>query len=172
MIDFKSIVTNEGNNLDSLSSKKKILLIFLRQLNCVFCRDSLKELSKMRDYFSEKETDLVFVHMTDNEIAEMYFKKFKLDGYQHVSDPSCGLYQKFGLVKGNFSQLFGLQNVVRGFEVTMKGTFIALKQIGDGFQMPGVFLVDKGVIRDQFIHKYASDRPDYKKIVNCCPAEE
>jgi peroxiredoxin len=166
MIDYTSIVTNNGNALSQLSKDSKVLLVFLRQLNCVFCREGLKDLAELKDYFKEQNTNLVFVHMTDYAIADMYFTKFKLEGYEHISDPSCGLYQDFGLVKGNFNQLFGLQNIIKGFEATMNGTFIALKQIGDGFQMPGVFLIENSQIKNSFIHKFASDKPDYEGIVN------
>ena len=168
MIDYTSIVTNNGNALSDLSKDNKVLLVFLRQLNCVFCREGLKDLAKKKDYFTKHNANLVFVHMTDYEIADMYFEKFKLSGYDHISDPGCNLYQDFGLVKGSFNQLFGLQNIIKGFEATMNGTFIALKQIGDGFQMPGVFLIENSQIKSSFIHKFASDKPDYEGIVNSC----
>ena len=165
MIDFSSIITNKGTDLLSLSKERPVLLVFLRHFGCVFCRDSLKELSSKRAYFEAEEVEIVFVHMTEYDIADMYFDKFGLKGSQHVSDPGCNYYEQFGLVKGNFNQLFGLQNMIRGFDVTMRGTFISLKQIGDGFQMPGVFMVKNGQIVDSFIHKYASDKPDYERIV-------
>jgi len=165
MIDFSSIITNKGTDLLSLSNERPVLLLFLRHFGCVFCRDSLKELSDKKAYFEKKGINLVFVHMTEYQIADLYFNKFELGGYEHVSDPGCTYYQQFGLVKGNFNQLFGLQNMIKGFDATMRGTFISLKQIGDGFQMPGVFLVHKGEIIDRFIHKYASDKPDYERIV-------
>lgn len=166
MIDFSKILTNKGADLSTLSKESSVLLVFLRHFGCVFCRDSLKELATKRVFLEEKNTKLVFIHMTDYEVADMYFNTFKLDGYQHISDPGCAYYQEFGLVKGNFNQLFGLKNMIRGFDVTMRGTFISLKQIGDGFQMPGVFLVKNDEIIDSFIHKNASDRPDYERIVN------
>lgn len=165
MVDFSSITTNKGTDLLSLSNERPVLLVFLRHFGCVFCRDALKELSTKKAFFKEAGVDLVFVHMTDYEIADMYFSKFELEGIEHISDPGCNYYQQFGLVKGNFNQLFGLQNMIRGFDVTMRGTFISLKQIGDGFQMPGVFLVNKGKVIDSFIHKFASDKPDYERIV-------
>ncbi len=165
MIDFSSIITNTGTDLLTLSLKRPVLLVFLRHFGCVFCRDSLKELASKKSFFVDQGVDIVFVHMTENDIAEMYFSKFELKGCQHISDPGCNYYEQFGLVKGNFNQLFGLQNMIRGFDVTMRGTFISLKQIGDGFQMPGVFMINNGQIVDSFIHKYASDKPDYERIV-------
>jgi hypothetical protein len=60
--------------------------------------------------------------------------------------------------------------MIRGIEVTMKGTSLGLKQIGDGFQMPGIFMIHNGRIADSYIHKTASDRPDYDNIIKCCAA--
>lgn len=37
-------------------------------------------------------------------------------------------------------------------------------ELGDGFQMPGVFVLYKGEIRRSFIHRYPYDRPDYKEV--------
>ena len=165
MIKFDDIYTNENQNLYELSNKKNVLLVFLRHFGCVFCRESLKELGKLKDWIESQNTELVFVHMTEHAIAELYFEQFNLEGVQHISDPGCDYYQRFRLVKGTFNQLFGLQNMIRGFEVTLKGTFISLKQVGDGFQMPGIFLLKNGAIHSSFIHKYASDKPNYKNIV-------
>jgi len=82
-----------------------------------------------------------------------------------VSDPDCDFYDKFGLVKADFGQLFGLRVWLRSAELAIKDLrAIRRKQIGDGFQMPGVFLISKGEIKKQYIHTRASDRPDYKAL--------
>jgi hypothetical protein len=52
----------------------------------------------------------------------------------------------------------------------MKGTPVSLKQIGDGFQMPGIFMIRNGRVADSYIHKSAADRPDYDNIIACCAA--
>ncbi len=168
MIDLSQIVTNTNESLEEISQQRPIMLVFLRHFGCVFCRDSLKDLSEKKQFFVDKDVELIFVHMTDHNVADMYFDNFGLSGYKHISDPACDLYLKFGLIKGNFNQLFGLKNMIRGFEATMKGTFISLKQVGDGFQMPGIFMLDGGEVKNSFIHKVASDKPDYESIVNTC----
>ena len=105
----------------------------------------------------------------DNETAEKYFIKYGIPNIEHISNPSCDLYASFGLTKGTSSQLFGLKNWIRGFEVTIiKGTPLGLKQVGDGLQMPGIFLLSKGIIKNSFIHSSVSDRPDYDSIISCC----
>ena len=57
---------------------------------------------------------------------------------------------------------------MRGFSAgVVKGHGIGA-QLGDGFQMPGVFVLRDGQIRESFIHKLSSDRPNYEKLAKCC----
>jgi hypothetical protein len=44
-----------------------------------------------------------------------------------------------------------------------KGHMIG-KLRGDGFQMPGVFIFNNGELKQSFIHKFSSDKPDYLKL--------
>jgi len=128
-------------------------------------------MKNQKDEWEAKNINIVLVHMSDDETAEKYFEKYGIPGIEHVSNPSCDLYASFGLTKGTVSQLFGLKNWIRGFEVTLvKGTPLGLRQIGDGFQMPGVFLISEEKIMDSYIHASASDRPDYESLISCCAA--
>ena len=40
------------------------------------------------------------------------------------------------------------------------------KLVGDGFQMPGVFLLRNGRIEKAFRHQTAADRPDYCELAS------
>ncbi|MEO1434401.1 MAG: peroxiredoxin-like family protein [Bacteroidota bacterium] len=168
--DFTSMMTNEGSNVLELSQKRPVLLVFLRHFGCTFCREALEELSAKKEKLSKDGIELVFVHMADDETADRYFKRYKLDGRPHISDPSCEWYQKFGLVKGNFNQLFGLNVWMRGIQAGMlKGHGIG-SYVGDGFQMPGVFMIQNGCIQEKFVHNKVSDKPDYERLAACCVA--
>ena len=162
------MTTQKGQNLLELSKKKPIMLIFLRHFGCQFCRQAMDELSQKRKELAEAGTELIFVHMAENDVAETYFKKFKLSGVTHVSDPNCRYYAAFGLVKGSFTQLFGLQTWIRGFSNKAQYGNEMGKHLGDSFQMPGAFMLHKGEVKDQHIHKMASDIPDYDKLIQCC----
>jgi hypothetical protein len=37
-------------------------------------------------------------------------------------------------------------------------------ELGDGFQMPGVFVLHRGEVRKSFVHQHPYDRPDYEDI--------
>ncbi len=165
---MEQMVTNEGTSLRAISMEKPVLLVFLRHFGCTFCREALADISNRRQSIEESGVQLVFVHMTNNEIADRYFSRYGLEGATHISDPECRYYAMFGLTKGTFTQLFGLQSWIRGFQAgVMEGHGIG-PMLGDGFQMPGVFVIQDGEVKESFIHKLASDRPDYLKLVECC----
>lgn len=168
---FDEMTTNRGNKLNDLTYQKPILLVFLRHFGCAFCRASLVELAGKRDEYTDMGVKMVFVHMSDNETAEEYFTKYNLKGVEHISDPDCQYYQDFGIVKGNLHQLFGLSSLMKGFSYTFKKGHGWGRIIGDGFQMPGVFLMSNGEIKDRFIYKTVSDQPDYDQLVSCCSTE-
>lgn len=160
------MVTDSGETVLELSEKKPLLLVFLRHFGCVFCREALQDLSNLQSEITEKGGDIVFVHMSDKETAEQYFDKYGLKNPRWVQDENCEYYQLFGLLKGNMNQLFGFKTWVRGFEAgIVKRNGISWKQLGDGFQMPGVFLIVKGAIRYSFVHDSVADRPNYLNIL-------
>lgn len=162
------MTTNTGENLLDLSKDQLTLLVFLRHFGCTFCREALADLSENRLRIEALGAKIVFVHMSDNETADRYFERYQLSGAVHISDPDCTYYSAFGLTKGNFNQLFGLQTWVRGFQAGLVEGHGIGKQLGDGFQMPGIFVIQDGEIRQRFIHKLASERPDYLELVRCC----
>jgi len=165
---FYEMNTNKGNNLSELSHKHPILLVFLRHFGCAFCRASLVELSGKRKNYENLGIRMVFVHMTDNMTADEYFDKYQLEGAEHISDPDCRYYAGFGIVKGTLNQLFGLTSLMKGFSYSLKPGLGWGRIIGDGFQMPGLFLVQNGEVKEEFIYKTVSDQPDYDKMVSCC----
>lgn len=142
------------------------MLVFLRHFGCIFCRDAMRELGIKKETFQSRDVTLVLVHMTSHDIATDFFEKYDLEGFESISDPDTQLYQIFGLGKGNFNQLFGLKSLIRGFEASMSGTKVSLKQIGDGFQMPGVFLLHNSEIVGSYVHQTAADKPDYEGIMD------
>ena len=170
---LKNIKTNTGQGLYELTFKSPVLLLFLRKFGCVFCQESIKDIKRKSLDIEKKGVQICFVHMATTQEGEEYFEKYGLKGVLHISDPDCKIYADFGLVKGRFNQIFGLQVWLRTIEsVVVEKSNIFVKQIGDGFQMPGVFYLKDGVIQDQFIHTQASDRPDYMNLIQgCCSAD-
>jgi len=167
---LSNLKTSKGTSFLDLSKDKTLMIVFLRHLGCVFCREALNDISENKLNWEKEGVEIVLVYPATEEEGNEYLSQFNLNSIEKIADPECILYQKFGLAKGNFSQLFGLKTIIRGFEQAAKGNLPTLKQVGDGFQMPGIFLIKNGVVRDKYIHQSASDRPDYNSLIQCCAA--
>lgn len=172
ILDIQNVFTNKHESLEDLSHRQPVILVFLRHFGCIFCREALDDISEKKDDILNKGINLVFVHMADNDVAQKFFEDYNLKGVSHISDPTCQLYAIFGLTKGNFGQLFGLSTWIRGFEVRKKGIGYSVDQIGDSFQMPGIFVLHDGKVIDSYIHKTISDKPDYDRLIESCMTVE
>lgn len=162
------MITDQGSTLGQYSRNQPVLLVFLRHFGCTFCREALADIARLRDQIEASGTKIVFVHMSSNEIAERYFQRYDLEGIAHISDPEKKYYIAFGLTRGNYTQLFGLSSWIKGFSKAVIDGHGIGPQLGDGFQMPGVFVIKDYEIKESFIHKLSSDRPDYYELVKCC----
>lgn len=161
--------TQNGVSLLELGKDQPVMLAFLRHFGCIFCMEAMRDIAERRAEIEGRNVKICLVHMAEPDIAEGYFKDYNLHDIDHVSDVACRYYEEFGLIKGNFNQLFGLQVWLRTAKLAYKD-FSALKrrQIGDGLQMPGVFVIHDGQVIESYVHKKASDRPDYSQMTSCC----
>jgi len=162
------MMTNTDTSVYDLSYQHPILLVFLRRFGCTFCREAMDTLSQERKKMEALGTRIVLVHMGDEATANENWKKFNLQGIWHVSDPNAQFYHSFGLLRGNFKQLFGLTMWMDGVKRGAFKKYGVGGLIGDGFQMPGAFMIQNGQIQDSFVHQSVSDQPDYDKMLNCC----
>ncbi|MEM9721184.1 MAG: peroxiredoxin-like family protein [Bacteroidota bacterium] len=160
--------THHGHTLETLSQQRPVLLVFLRHFGCTFCREALRDLALLKDKIEGgKGVQMVFVHMSPADYAEKMLDKYGLTGADHMSDPKCDLYKEMGLSKGTLKQLFGLRMWTRGFQVGILEGLGVGQQRGDGFQMPGYFVLDKGKVVESYIPKDAADHPDFLALASC-----
>lgn len=159
--------TSEDISLEEMSHRWPTLIVFLRHFGCTFCREALKDIAELRRNIEVKGTRIVLVHMIDQETASKELVKFGLGDIPHISDPESMLYKKFKLQRGSLSQLFGLKVLVRGVISGILNKNGQGKEMGDIYQMPGVFLIRKGQVVKTYIHKTAADRPDYEDLAKC-----
>ena len=168
---LKDILVDDSTTLFDLSQEKTVLLVFLRHFGCIFCRQALKDISQSQAKFKQSNVEVVFVHMASMDQANEYFSQFGLDDVKSISDPETKIYALFGLVKGSFTQLYGLSVWAKGVKAAVtEGVSFSTKQIGDSFQMPGIFGIYKGDFVYSYYHRKISDKPEYDTIVNCCEA--
>jgi hypothetical protein len=159
------IYTNKGESAYYLSENQKTLFIFLRHFGCTFCRKTLNELSYHRHGLEANGINIVIVHTADNETAEKYFAKYGLSDIQYITDSRGELYREFDIYRGTFTQLFGIHTLLKGLKHLLKygiGT-----QQGDGFSMPGAFMVENGKILKSQHYNSAGDNLDWDSFEAC-----
>ncbi|WCL81428.1 SelL-related redox protein [Saprospira sp. CCB-QB6] len=164
---LEAIYTQKDENLLELSQRQPVLLIFLRHFGCTFCKQTMSDLAKVRAEIEAKGLLPIIVHMAPEELANKRLHHFNLPDIGHVSDPDLSLYAYFGLKKGTFSQLYGLKVVVGGMKALAEGFSLPSisKEYGSISQMPGVFVLEAGEVKLEFIHSTAAERADYMQIV-------
>jgi len=152
----------QGKALIPLSSERPLLLFFLRHFGCTFCRELLGKLKKRNDL---GRYQIVFVHMADHATAGRYLAAFP--AAESISDPSQELYRKFGLTRGTPLQLFGPRVFLRGVIAGIFKGHLVGPLIGDGFQMPGTFLIKNGAIIDSFRPDAVCDEAELDGVLTC-----
>lgn len=104
--------------------------------------------------------------MGSEEQGEAFFSKYGLDDVALISDPKAEVYKSFRLGRGTVGEIFNLKVWKRGYESAIKAGHGIGMWVGDGFQMPGVFLIYKGKILREFRHDTPADRPDYVEMAS------
>jgi hypothetical protein len=102
--------------------------------------------------------------MGDFTELDQILGKHGLRDLDRICDPRQELYQAFGLKQGTAGQLYGPKVWWRGFAAGILSGHGIGKAVADATQMPGVFLLEQGVIARRFRHRSAADRPDYQAV--------
>lgn len=157
--------TQHDVTIDELSRLSPVLLVFLRHAGCPFCREALADLAARRGDIERQGARLVLVHMGSKEQGTRFFARYGLGELPRISDPDRALYRAFGLPRGSFADVIGPKVWWRGFQAGILGRHGAGRMVGDGFQMPGVFLLFHGEIVRSYRHQSSGDRPDYLSLV-------
>jgi peroxiredoxin len=157
--------TQQGVPLEELTKLSPVLLVFLRHSGCPFCREALADLAARKAEIEKAGARLVLVHMGSEAHSNDFFSRYGLADAQRIADPERALYRAFGLPRGRFWDLVGPRVWVRGFQASILKRHGFGHIVGDGFQMPGAFLLYHGEILRSYRHQTAADRPDYLALV-------
>lgn len=154
-------MTQNGESLAEIAASHSVLLVFLRHAGCTFCREALADISHSRAEIESRGSRIVLVHMGDIAELDRLLEKNALQDVDRICDTAQDLYKAFGLKRGSALQLFGPKVWLRGVKVGLIDGHGVGKPLADSSQMPGVFLLEQGMIARRFRHKSAADRPDY-----------
>ena len=164
----KEIVTKNGWDLESLSHERPTLVVFLRHLNCIYCRESLAELGRLRPEIEDQGAGIAVVHMGGESEAKYLLSLFELEDVEQFSDPERRLYQAFGLERTTLGRLVQPQSWMGMLRAGIRNQFLPGKKlggiVGDVLQMPGVFLLSGGRILGDFRPDRPDKRPEYLEM--------
>ena len=158
--------SQRGVSLAELSSKQPVIVVFVRHQGCTFCREALADLAKQSSELNSREIEIAVVHMSSPMDATILFERYGLTGVHRYSDPHCEIYRSFGLTRGKIFQVFAAKVWRRALLDGVLFRFGWGKLKGDGFRMPGTFLLLDGRVVARKLAETAADRPDYASWAN------
>lgn len=157
--------TQYGITLDEHSRLTPVLLVFLRHTGCMFCREALADLARQQQEIEALGARLVLVHMGNEAQAAAFFTHYGLENVPRISDVERNLYRAFALSRASLICLISPRVWWRAFQVSILGRHGVGPLAGDGFQLPGAFLIFHGEIVRTYRHQSPADRPDYLALV-------
>jgi len=161
---LNSIMSQHDRTLAWLNDNQSVMILFLRHSGCTFCREALADLAEQRTEIEKQGHKLAIVHMGDEGSSRAMFASYGLDDVHRFSDPDQVLYRAFELDLGSPKQLFSPKVLWRGFltAIIHRHGFSTIN--GNGFRMPGLFVIKDNQIITAYRHQDASDRPNYCQI--------
>jgi hypothetical protein len=157
----------EGLNLagrtlrDQLTANGQTLLVFLRHFGCLFCREMVSDLRRASSENPTYPPILLFYQGTVEDGAAFMRKAWA--EARAIADLPKRFYHAFGLERGSIGQMVGPQVWACGVRALSKGHFVG-KPVGDPLMLPGVFLVEDGMITWQHDFKHAADHPNWQAL--------
>ncbi len=153
---------SQGQSLLEMTARGPTLMVFLRHLGCVFCRQTLSDLREAMPALAAHGISVALVHMASDRQAELIFRLYGMEKVARFSDPDRSLYEAMGLRRVTMRELMSRELFKRGFEACVRERHAMSVPRGDPMQMPGVFLVERGIVLATFLHEHPWDRPRYQ----------
>ena len=147
---------------DYLKDSEVLMVIFLRYFGCVYCRKTLTSYKSFSKSHKDKMFSPLFVHMSPNHEGAKALEGYGLGGVAHISDSKQELYKLFSLHRGTFLQHFGpkvLKKLIKDLLI-----YGMNRPVGDRFQMPGVFLINKEGVISSYRYFDITDDVDFKQL--------
>jgi hypothetical protein len=143
-----------------------VVLVFLRQLGCTFCKTMVLNLKKLKEE-DPAFPPIIFVHQGTIEQGNEFFQKFWKNQI-HISNTDLSLFYFFKIRVGKIKDTLGIRTFVKGIISLFKNGFKIwqTKQIGDKYILSGTFLFQKGKLVWAHRARYAGDEPNWKILTS------
>ena len=152
-------VDDRGRSLRELSDARPRLVVAVRHSGCTFCRQELAALSASRGVIETAGCSPVVVTMSSRDDTEALLNLYGLGDVPVICDSDRRLYRALELGRGDARELFDPRVWLRGVPAFAEHDVGTMD--GDGFQMPGAFVISKGEVVAEHRHRDAADAPDF-----------
>jgi len=149
-----------GSLADQLGSEP-VLLVFLRQFGCIFCRETVAELRQAAETTSGFPPVLFFFQGTPTE-GRAFLRRYWREA-RAIADAEEWFYRAFGVERATLLQALGPAVWRAEWRARRKG-HASGPSSGDIWRMPGVFLVRGAEILWRYEPRHAGDHPDFAAI--------
>ena len=149
-----------GTLQDQLGSDL-VLLVFLRQFGCIFCRETIADMRRASEASEAFPRTLFFYQGTPTE-GRAFLRRY-WPSVRAIADPGAQLYEGFDLERGSITEMFGPAVWLAQRSARAKGHRNG-ERSGDVWRMPGLFLVRDAKVLWAHEYRHAADHPDYDHI--------
>jgi hypothetical protein len=140
---------------------EETLLVFLRHFGCMFCRETVADLSAVHASVP-RYPRVLFVFQGSPLEGRAFLRRYWREA-RAIADPERRLYTAFGLERGSLIQTLGPAVWRAKRRAEGKGHQNG-PRVGDIWMMPGVFLVSKETVVWEHHYRHAADHPDFGRI--------
>ena len=158
---FARFRTDRGTNLLELSWEQPLLLVFLPHDASPLFQPCVAAIQQQYANIKQQGAQLVIIGPRRTERTVSTLRKYELVREEYVSDPEYAMYNTFNLKRTTVRQIFGLESWKQGWMNVGLNNANVDELIGDGFRMPGAFLIYQGELRKSYHYERSSDHPDY-----------
>jgi len=158
----------EGINLSSATLQDELgtgptLVVFLRHLGCIFCREMVRDVRSAIEADSAYPPVLFFYQGTVADGREFFARYFP--GARAVADLDRKFYAAAGVRQAPVVQLLSPRLMISAVRATVKGNTQRIGRVtGDPMTMPAVMVFQHGQIIWQHEFKHAGDHPQFATI--------
>jgi peroxiredoxin len=134
-----------------------LVLIFIRQFGCMFCREHVTHLRRRYAEFQAAGAEVVVVGMGTPAATRAFIQAYQIP-FPVLSDPLRRAYRAYGAMRGSLRQwALDPQVLARTVQTTLAGN-ISGPPVADPAQLSATFIVDRqGIIRFAVRAELSSD---------------
>lgn len=150
----------DGRTLRAVTDERPTLVVLLRHSGCTFCKQTLADLAERSGEIQRGGVGVAVVGLAgSSESVRSLCERYGIASAACFADPDRVLYGALQLERGSFLQLFGPRVWLAGVLAAARGHGVGRLE-GDGFQMPGAFVIHRARVLRAYRHAHAGDRPD------------